>query len=125
MTDSVQHQLLHALFRLSRDTRHISATTLAAEVGLTPTLAAQTLVALERAGLVDASRARLTLLGLATAVRLGPASSGEKRAVRAAPVAMMPAPALQPPLAARARAAKDDEAAPSVDSSAAELWLLA
>jgi DNA-binding IclR family transcriptional regulator len=101
MTDSAQHQVLYALFCLSRDTRHISATTLAAEVGLTPTLAARTLVALERAGLVDASRARLTLLGLATAVRLGPAASGTgaKRAMSAA-VARIPAPAEQP-LAAR------------------------
>jgi hypothetical protein len=121
MTDSAQHQLLHALFCLSRDTRHISATTLAAEVGLTPTVAAQTLVALERAGLVDASRARLTLLGLATAVRLGPASSGEKRAVRAVAVTTLPAPAQQPPLAARASAGSG--AKPAADALPVELGL--
>jgi DNA-binding transcriptional ArsR family regulator len=122
MTDSPQHRVLHALFCLSRDTGHISATTLGAAVGLTPTLAAQTLVALERAGLVDASRARLTLLGLATAVRLGPASSGSgsKRAVRAAVVERTLAPA-QEPLAARSTGWAASEATASSDSSTAEL----
>jgi hypothetical protein len=77
MTDSnEQQQVLYALFCLSRDTQHIDATTLAAALSLTPTRAASALLALEREGLVDASRARLTMLGLASAVRLGPAKGG-------------------------------------------------
>lgn len=84
MIDSAQHQVLYALFCFSRDTRHISATTLADAVGLTATRTAAILVTLERAGLVDASRARLTLIGLATAVRLGPAGFGPLRAARPA-----------------------------------------
>lgn len=114
MIDSTQHQVLHALFGLSRDTRHISATTLAAAVGLTPTQTAATLVALERSGLVDASRARLTLLGLATAVRLGPASSGPK--FQSPAVAVAKAARAEAPLAARpspAPLAADDDA-PSI-----------
>jgi hypothetical protein len=78
MTDPTEQQVLHALFCLSRANQHISATTLAASVGTTPTRAAAGLLALERAGLVDATRARLTMLGLATAVRLGPAAGGPR-----------------------------------------------
>jgi hypothetical protein len=75
---AIEHQILYALFCLSRDTRHISATTLAAAVSLTPTRAASALLALERRGLCDATRARLTMAGLATAARLGPAAGGPK-----------------------------------------------
>jgi hypothetical protein len=76
---SLQRRILHALFALSRDTQHISAATLADAVGTTPTRAAATLIALERAGLCDASRARLTMLGLATAARMGSARGGTPR----------------------------------------------
>jgi DNA-binding transcriptional ArsR family regulator len=102
MIDSAQHQVLRALFQLSRDTQHISATTLADAVGLTPTQTAAALVALEHAGLVDASRARLTMVGLATAVRVGPASSGAKRARRPLRAFAEPSPApASEPLAAQ------------------------
>ena len=50
---------------------------------VTPTRAGQALLALERAGLVDASRARLTMRGLVAAARLGAAGGGgivERRA---------------------------------------------
>jgi hypothetical protein len=79
MEDSLQRRILHALFTLSRDTRHISARTLADAVGTTPTRAASTLIALERAGLCDASRARLTMLGLARAVRASSGAGGSQR----------------------------------------------
>lgn len=79
MEDSLQRRILHALFTLSRDTRHISARTLADAVGTTPTRAASTLVALERAGLCDASRARLTMLGLAQAARASSGAGGSQR----------------------------------------------
>jgi hypothetical protein len=80
LANSLQRRILHALFALSRDTQHISAATLADAVGTTPTRAAATLIALERAGLCDASRARLTMLGLATAARMGSARGGTPRA---------------------------------------------
>jgi hypothetical protein len=76
MTDAISQSILRALFCLSRETRHISATTLAAVAGVTPTRAAQALLALERAGLVDASRARLTMRGLVAAAQLGAAGGG-------------------------------------------------
>jgi hypothetical protein len=72
----LERRILHALFALSRDTLHISAASLADAVGTTPTRAAAALIALERAGLCDASRARLTMLGLATAAQMGSARGG-------------------------------------------------
>jgi hypothetical protein len=88
MTDPISRTILHALFCLSRDTRHISAATLATAAGVTPTRAGEALLALERAGLVDASRARLTMRGLVAAARLGAAGGGgivERRAQAQAP----------------------------------------
>jgi hypothetical protein len=101
MTDPIEQQVLHALFCLSRDTRHIDATTLAAALSLTATRAADALLSLEHAGLVDASRARLTMLGLATAVRLGPAAGGPRLDLAAAVTAVERRPS-RVPLAARA-----------------------
>jgi hypothetical protein len=76
MIDLGQQQVLRALFCLSRDTQRISALTLAAATGLTPTRAGEALVALERAGLVDASRARLTMRGLVLATRIKDSAKG-------------------------------------------------
>jgi hypothetical protein len=110
LSSSLQRRILHALFALSRDTRHISARTLADAAGVTPTRAAAALIALERAGLCDASRARLTMVGLATAARMGSVRSGgggkrtrartaEREPAREQPVR---APAVEPePLAAQ------------------------
>ena len=70
MTHDATESILVALFCLCRDTRPVDATTLGQFTGLTPTQAAQALIALERMGLVDASRARLTMLGLARAAQL-------------------------------------------------------
>ena len=100
MTPITQHTL-YALFCLSRDTRHISAASLAAVLGVTATQAAAALLELERAGLVDASRARLTMLGLATAERIGSASGGPKvdlgRATERKPQADKPLPVAASP----------------------------
>jgi hypothetical protein len=76
MNTATTDRILFALFCLSRDTQHIDASELARAAGISPTLAAQGLVVLERAGLVDASRARLTMLGLARAVKLSAAGGG-------------------------------------------------
>jgi hypothetical protein len=96
MTDAIEQQVLYALFCLSRDTRHIDASTLAAALALTPTQAASALLALERQGLVDASRARLTMLGLAAAVRLGPAAGGPRVDLNAAVEAGKRTPSVLP-----------------------------
>lgn len=95
MTQRTQHQaqpangltaesrdVLHALFCLSRDTRRISATTLAEAVALTPTETGAALVLLEQNGLVDASRARLTMRGLVVAMQVGSASGGPRKSGR-------------------------------------------
>jgi hypothetical protein len=97
---SLQRRILHALFALSRDTQHISAATLADAVGTTPTRAAATLIALERAGLCDASRARLTMLGLAAAARMGSARGGTPRAPKVAPRSIQAIDSAAEPLAA-------------------------
>jgi DNA-binding IclR family transcriptional regulator len=123
MIDSTQQQALYALFCLSRDTRRINARTLGAALSLTPTQAARALVELERAGLVDATRARLTMLGLATAVRLGPAATGGPRLdLRAVP---RPAAAQSAePLAAGPAAVADEPAAtPALAASSYTLCL--
>ena len=70
---------MFALFCLSRDTRPIDAAALGRAAGVSVTQAAEALVALERAGLVDATRARLTMLGLARAARLSAAGGGQPR----------------------------------------------
>ncbi|MGD8859313.1 MAG: hypothetical protein PVI30_04825 [Myxococcales bacterium] len=79
----IQQRILHALFQLCRDNQPVSAASLAELAGTTATAAGRALVAMERAGLVDASRARLTMLGLARAVATG-AQSGGPRLMREA-----------------------------------------
>jgi len=102
---AVERDVLIALFRLSRDTQHISARTLADEVSCTPTQTGAALVSLEQKGVVDATRARLTMKGLVLAAQLGAGSGGPRvarpKAVKAAayvpealPVAALPS---QPP----------------------------
>src|SRR5262252_8820511 len=77
MTHTTTDRVLYALFCLSRDTLHIDAAELAHATGVTITAAAEALLALERTGLVDASRARLTMLGLARAARLAGQGGGQ------------------------------------------------
>jgi hypothetical protein len=74
----VEREVLIALFRLSRDTQHISARTLADEVSCTPTQTGAALVSLEAKGVVDATRARLTMKGLVLAAQLGAGSGGPR-----------------------------------------------
>jgi hypothetical protein len=71
MTTHIADRILLALFSLSRDTRPIDATRLGRATGHSATLAARALLFLEKHGWVDATRARLTLLGLARAVQIG------------------------------------------------------
>lgn len=94
-TDSI----LYALFCLSRDTRHIDAGELARAAGLSTTDAARALLVLERDGLVDATRARLTMLGLARASQLGASGQGGPRIDLRASQPRKPTRAL--PIAAR------------------------
>ena len=109
---AIEREVLVALFRLSRDTQHISAQTLALEVSSTPTQTGAALVQLEQLGVVDASRARLTMKGLVLAAQLGAGSGGprmrhekpkqkaasvqERLPVAALPSQPPPAPASQP-----------------------------
>jgi hypothetical protein len=76
MTDHTTDRILYALYCFSRDTCRIDASALARSCGVSATRAAHAMLELERAGLVDATRARLTLLGLARAVALGAQGSG-------------------------------------------------
>jgi hypothetical protein len=73
---ALESRILIALFELCRDNRRVTARTLAETAGTTATLAASCLLALERAGLCDASRARLTMVGLARAAQLAHGGSG-------------------------------------------------
>lgn len=103
MTNTTTDRVLFALFCLSRDTQHIDASELARAARVTATEAGEALVALERAGLVDATRARLTMLGLARAARLASGQGGgqpqvdlsqakPRKAGEAAPLAAAEAP---------------------------------
>jgi len=120
MTLDTTDRTLLALFRLSRDTGHIDAASLGQATGQTPTLAARSLVALERAGWVDASRARLTMLGLARAAQLS-ARSAEGGGGLPAIKPLAPARTrMKPPVAARPCARDQSAARPCArDQSAA------
>jgi hypothetical protein len=67
---SLEARTLRALFELARLDCAASASVLAGALGVRATQVARALVALEQLGLVRADHARLTLPGLATAVRL-------------------------------------------------------
>ena len=106
---------LFALFCLSRDTGFIDAAALGQATGQTPTQAAESLLRLERAGWVDASRARLTMLGLARAAQLaarfGRGSGGHGVSLHGARIARRPVMAR--PIAARPVAAQPAAARPA------------
>jgi DNA-binding IclR family transcriptional regulator len=104
MTNPTTDSILYALFCLSRDTQHIDATELGRAVGVSTTEAARALVALEQAGLVDATRARLTMLGLARASALQAGGAGGPRKEVDLRHARPRKPAAQVPLAARSSA---------------------
>lgn len=69
MIDTNELQVLCALFSLSRGNQPIDAVILADTTTLSPTQIAAALVALGHLGLVDRSRLRLTMAGLAVALR--------------------------------------------------------
>jgi hypothetical protein len=85
---------LHAMFVLARSGQPATITRLRRWTGDSALRTAQALLSLERAGLVDASRARLTMAGLAVAVCIArqaavdPADAG----IPSAPVARRAAP---------------------------------
>jgi hypothetical protein len=106
-TDSI----LYALFCLSRDTRHIDAAELGRAAAVSTTDAARALIALERAGLVDASRARLTMLGLARAAALQAGGSGGPRVDLRQTKPRKQAGAAAAPIAAKSEAGADNASA--------------
>ncbi|MDD9943729.1 MAG: hypothetical protein OXU20_21990 [Myxococcales bacterium] len=99
MIDAIEDRILHTIYCLSRDTRPIDAVILGRAVAISATAAAEALVRLERASLVDASRARLTMLGLARACQIGGQLTGASAGPGAVAAVPRPAPAA-PPLAA-------------------------
>ena len=73
MTDTHLIRLvLRHLFNLAQDTEMASVGRIAADLGLQRHAVAQALLSLDRAGLVDCARVRLTLAGLAVAVGTRP-----------------------------------------------------
>lgn len=70
MKDHTDNRVLYALFCMSRATLQIDAAAIADATGLSTVAAGESLIRLERADLVDATRARLTMRGLAKAVSL-------------------------------------------------------
>ena len=100
MNDPIDNRILYALFGLSRNTLPTDVAALAEATELSPLVVGQALVRLEEAGLVDASRARLTMTGLAKAVSLtrdlsgtapGPALTQSRAPSEALPMAAVPA----------------------------------
>lgn len=77
-------QALHVLYRLARRDRPAELATLAAALGLRCAEADRLLTELERAGLVDADRVRLTMAGLAVAVATQGGLAARPRRLRCA-----------------------------------------
>ena len=73
---------LYALFCLRRHTLPVHPGSLARLTGRSAAETALDLLALESLGLVDADRARLTMLGLARAAQLARASGDDQRRVQ-------------------------------------------
>ncbi len=69
---------LYAVFALSRANLRVDASSVGRAVGLSASQAAEALLELESRGLVDASRARLTMKGLVAAVSGGPGLVGAR-----------------------------------------------
>jgi hypothetical protein len=71
MNNTARHAVLFALFKLAKNDRHATILRLVAETGHGRAVVEASLLALDRAGLVDQERVRLTMGGLATAALLG------------------------------------------------------
>ncbi len=76
--DTLVLDVLDALY--TRTDAPSDASTLALHLGVTPTRVAEALLHLERRGMADASRARLTLRGLAAASALNAAARAQSAA---------------------------------------------
>jgi hypothetical protein len=84
MTRDEIQATLQAVFELSRANLHIDAGSIGRAVGLSATRAAEALLVLESKGMVDASRARLTMKGLVVAVSGGGGLAGVRPDLEAA-----------------------------------------
>lgn len=82
-TNNISEAVLRALFELARDNRRAHIANVARLVGVSAREVDAALMRLEATNLVDATRVRLTFLGLAVAVRL-PALRKQRPNVRAA-----------------------------------------
>lgn len=68
--DHIDDKVLYALFCMSRATLPIDVASIADSAGVSVVAAGESFVRLEQAQLINANRARLTMLGLAKAVSL-------------------------------------------------------
>lgn len=75
--------VLQAIFSMSSQGLAISRTTLARRLGLKPPVLNRHLAALERSGLIDGQRLRLTLPGLAVAASMSSAQGASAAHVAA------------------------------------------
>jgi predicted transcriptional regulator len=75
------HAVLFALLDLARTDRHATVLRLAQHAGLERAEVELALRALDRAGLVDEARVRLTMHGLAAAAMMGAPRASKGRAV--------------------------------------------
>jgi predicted transcriptional regulator len=73
------HAVLSALLDLARADRHATVLRVALHAGLDRATTELSLAALDRAGLVDAERVRLTMHGLAATALLGAPKRSQKR----------------------------------------------
>jgi DNA-binding MarR family transcriptional regulator len=81
--NGTERALLAVLFEMARTDCHATILRLAGRTGLTRPQVEEVLVRLERRGLVDGERVRLTMSGLATTMLLG-AAAPRRAAKRAA-----------------------------------------
>jgi len=84
MTNEDIQATLYAVFALSRANLPVDAGSIGRAVGLCASQAAEALLELESRGLVDASRARLTMKGLVVAVSGGAGLAGARLDLSAA-----------------------------------------
>lgn len=115
MTEQMLHAVLYALYALARADRPADAGAVARATGSAVTETAQALVELERRRLVDASRARLTMRGLAIAVSQSAKRAAHQVQVRETPRAssLPPRPSSAP--GARARRGRLEAPRPASD----------
>lgn len=79
-----QFTLLLTIFSMSSETLRLTRATLVERLGMEPRELEGQLVALERAGFIDARRVRLTFSGLAVAVTMRASSASSRQVARVA-----------------------------------------